>query len=45
LRIADDWEMRHIIEPQLARMVGVTPTVVKRTLVPELAANWEVAGA
>jgi DNA helicase II / ATP-dependent DNA helicase PcrA len=41
LRIADDWEMRNIIEPQLARMVGVTPTVVKRKLIPEMAANWE----
>jgi hypothetical protein len=41
LRIADDWEMRTIIEPQLAAMSGVTPTVVRRKLIPEMAANWE----
>jgi DNA helicase-2/ATP-dependent DNA helicase PcrA len=41
LRIADDWEMRNIIEPGLAAMIGVTPTVVRRKLIPEMAANWE----
>lgn len=41
LRIADDWELRHIVEPGLAGMVGVTPTVVRRRLIPEMAANWE----
>jgi DNA helicase-2/ATP-dependent DNA helicase PcrA len=41
LRIADDWEMHHIIEPQLARMAGVTPTIVKKKLIPEMAADWE----
>ena len=41
LRIADDWELHNIVEPGLAAMVGVTPTVVRRKLIPEMAANWE----
>lgn len=41
LRIADDWDMRNLIEPQLAAMVGVTPTIVHKRLIPEMAANWE----
>ncbi len=41
LRIADEWEMRNLIEPDLATMVGVTPTVVRKQLIPEMAANWE----
>lgn len=41
LRIADDWEMAHLIRPQLAAMTGVTPTFVKKRLIPEMAANWE----
>jgi DNA helicase-2/ATP-dependent DNA helicase PcrA len=42
LRIADDWELRNLIERGLAAMVGVTPTVVRRKLIPEMAANWEL---
>lgn len=41
LRIADSWEMRAIIERDLAVMTGVTPTQVRRQLIPEMAANWE----
>ena len=41
LRIADDWETKNIIDPGLATMVGVTPTFVRRRLIPEMAANWE----
>ena len=41
LRIADPWEMRNLIEPDLAAMVSVTPSVVRRKLLPEMAANWE----
>jgi len=41
LRIADDWEMATLVQPQLATMVGVTPTFVRRRLIPEMAANWE----
>jgi DNA helicase-2/ATP-dependent DNA helicase PcrA len=41
LRIADPWEMRNLIEPDLADMIGVTPTVVRRRLIPEMAAGWE----
>jgi DNA helicase II / ATP-dependent DNA helicase PcrA len=41
LRIADAWEMRKLIEPDLAAMVGVTPTFVRNNLIPEMAANWE----
>ncbi len=41
LRIADDWERRNLIEPDLATMVGVTPTFVRNKLIPEMAANWE----
>ncbi len=41
LRIADDWEMAHIVRPGLAGMVGVTPTVIRKKLIPEMAANWE----
>lgn len=41
LRIPDPWEMRNIVEPGLAARTGVTPTVVRRKLIPEMAANWE----
>lgn len=41
LRIADDWEMATLIHPHLASLTGVTPTFVKRRLIPEMAANWE----
>ncbi|MDQ3721745.1 MAG: UvrD-helicase domain-containing protein, partial [Actinomycetota bacterium] len=41
LRIADDWEMAEIVQPELAAMTGVTPTFVKKRLIPEMAANWE----
>jgi DNA helicase II / ATP-dependent DNA helicase PcrA len=41
LRIADDWEMANLVQPQLAAMIGVTPTFVRRRLIPEMAANWE----
>ncbi len=41
LRIADDWEMVNIVQPELAAMTGVTPTFVKKRLIPEMAANWE----
>jgi DNA helicase-2/ATP-dependent DNA helicase PcrA len=41
LRIADDWELANLIRPQLAAMTEVTPTFVKKRLIPEMAANWE----
>ena len=41
LRIVDDWEMTNIVQPELAAMTRVTPTFVKRRLIPEMAANWE----
>ena len=40
-RIADDWEMKNLIAPDLAAMVGVTPTTVTGKLIPEMAASWE----
>jgi superfamily I DNA/RNA helicase len=40
LRIADNWEERHIVYPTLARRAGVTVTAVRR-LIAEMAANWE----
>jgi DNA helicase-2/ATP-dependent DNA helicase PcrA len=41
LRIADEWEMDCIVHADLARLAGTTPSVVKRQLIPEMAANWE----
>jgi len=40
LRMADEWEQRHIVDETLARRIGTT---VKRVgwLFQELAANWE----
>jgi DNA helicase-2/ATP-dependent DNA helicase PcrA len=40
LRIADDWEYRMIVRPQLARRVGVNVRTLD-DLVREMAANWE----
>lgn len=40
LRIADDWELKEIIQPELAAMTGVQPRVVKNRLLPEMAAMW-----
>jgi DNA helicase-2/ATP-dependent DNA helicase PcrA len=33
--------MVNIVQPELAAMTGVTPTFVKKRLIPEMAANWE----
>ncbi|MEX1140695.1 MAG: ATP-dependent helicase [Thermoleophilaceae bacterium] len=41
LRIADDWEQKEIIRPELADMTGVTPTFVKEHLMPEMQAMWQ----
>ncbi len=41
LRIADDWEQKEIIRPELAAMTGVTPTFVKDHLMPEMQAMWQ----
>lgn len=42
LRIADDWEQKEIIRPELATMTGgVTPTFVKDHLMPEMQAMWQ----
>lgn len=41
LRLADDWELKEIVAPELSYMSGVTPSFVKRRLIPEMAANWE----
>ena len=43
LRIADDWELDQIIQPDLKNLVGggVTKNDVKRKLLPEMAAGWE----
>jgi DNA helicase-2/ATP-dependent DNA helicase PcrA len=43
LRIADDWELDQIIQPDLKNLVGhgVTKNDVKRKLLPEMAAAWE----
>jgi DNA helicase II / ATP-dependent DNA helicase PcrA len=41
LRVADEWEMDKLIRPQLAAMTDVTPSFVKKRLIPEMAANWE----
>jgi DNA helicase II / ATP-dependent DNA helicase PcrA len=41
LRIADDWEQKQIIRPELAAMTGVTPTFVKDHLMPEMQAMWQ----
>ncbi len=40
LRIADDWEDKHIVRATLARRVGVTQKQLDR-LIKEMAANWE----
>ena len=41
LRIPDDWEQKALIWADLARLTGVTPTKIKKKLVPEMAAMWE----
>jgi DNA helicase II / ATP-dependent DNA helicase PcrA len=41
LRIADDWEVDQIIAPGLRTIVGVSKDVVKKKLLPEMAAGWE----
>jgi DNA helicase-2/ATP-dependent DNA helicase PcrA len=41
LRIADDWEQDEIIQPTLAKRVGVTKTFLKNQLLPEMASGWE----
>jgi DNA helicase II / ATP-dependent DNA helicase PcrA len=41
LRIADDWEVDQIIAPGLRTTVGVSKDVVKKKLLPEMAAGWE----
>jgi DNA helicase-2/ATP-dependent DNA helicase PcrA len=40
LRIADDWELKEIIRPQLAALTGVQPRFVKDHLLPEMQAIW-----
>lgn len=40
LRIADQWEDSKIVQPTLARLVGVRVTEIE-TLIREMAANWE----
>jgi DNA helicase-2/ATP-dependent DNA helicase PcrA len=40
LRIADDWELKQIIRPELAAMTGVQPRLVKDHLLPEMQAMW-----
>jgi DNA helicase-2/ATP-dependent DNA helicase PcrA len=40
LRIADDWEIKEILHPELARLTGVLPRIVKKHLLPEMAAMW-----
>ena len=41
LRIADDWEQKQIIRPELAEMTGVSPKFVKDHLMPEMQAMWQ----
>jgi DNA helicase-2/ATP-dependent DNA helicase PcrA len=41
LRIADDWEQKEVIRPELAAMTRVTPTFVKDHLLPEMQAMWQ----
>jgi DNA helicase-2/ATP-dependent DNA helicase PcrA len=41
LRIADDWELDKLIQPDLKDLVGVTKNDVKYKLIPEMAAGWE----
>jgi len=40
LRIADDWELKAIIRPEVAAMTGVQPRFVKDHLLPEMQAMW-----
>jgi DNA helicase-2/ATP-dependent DNA helicase PcrA len=40
LRIADDWEYKHVVRPTLALRVGVGAKKLEK-LVREMAANWE----
>jgi len=44
IRIADDWEYKHIVRPSLAQRAGVHKRVLDR-LVTEMSANWESLGA
>lgn len=41
LRIADDWELDKLIQPDLKDLVGVTKKDVKDKLLREMAAGWE----
>lgn len=41
LRIADDWEVKNIVRPELAKLVGVSPSFVKDHLLAEMAAMWQ----
>jgi DNA helicase-2/ATP-dependent DNA helicase PcrA len=41
LRIADDWEQSEVINPDLARRIGVTKPFLQRQLIPEMASGWE----
>lgn len=41
LRMPDDWERKMLVEPQLARLTGVTPTRIRKEFLPEMAAMWE----
>ena len=41
LRLADDWEQSQVVDPTLARLVGVKQVVLKRQLIPELVSGWE----
>jgi DNA helicase-2/ATP-dependent DNA helicase PcrA len=41
LRMPDDWEERELVHRQLAALVEVTPTRIRRQFIPEMAAMWE----
>lgn len=41
LRLPDDWEQSQIVDPTLARLVGVKQVVLTRQLIPEMASGWE----
>lgn len=41
LRMPDDWEQKNLVEPELARLAGVTRRRIRREFLPEMAAMWE----